>query len=99
MSKYDSMDDLSPELVPTARHTRIDSFRNLIMLSVPTRTGHFRIGNLGAKFLLGGRDSLRMVDLGELSNSYGSLSIIELQNMVDNREALKANMREKNHLE
>lgn len=45
MRKYDSIDDISPELVPTERHTRIDSFRNLTMLSVPTGTGHLRIRN------------------------------------------------------
>ncbi|KAM3399169.1 putative disease resistance protein [Capsicum galapagoense] len=51
---------------------------------------------VGAKFLLGG---LRMEDLGQLHNLYGSLSILELQNVVDRREALKAKMREKEHVE
>ncbi|CAN4119207.1 unnamed protein product [Withania somnifera] len=51
---------------------------------------------VGAKFLL--RDS-RMEDLGELHNLYGSLSILELQNVVDRKEALKAKMREKNYVE
>ncbi|CAN4119247.1 unnamed protein product [Withania somnifera] len=51
---------------------------------------------VGAKFLL--RDS-RMEDLGELNNLYGSLSILELQNVVDRKEALKAKMREKEHVE
>ncbi|XP_016573299.2 putative disease resistance RPP13-like protein 1 [Capsicum annuum] len=51
---------------------------------------------VGAKFLLGG---LRMEDLGQLHNLYGSLSILELQNVVDNREALKAKMRKKEHVE
>ncbi|KAK4370358.1 hypothetical protein RND71_009833 [Anisodus tanguticus] len=37
---------------------------------------------LGAKFLLGGRSGSRMEDLGELRNLYGSLSILELQNLV-----------------
>ncbi|PHU03911.1 hypothetical protein BC332_29162 [Capsicum chinense] len=51
---------------------------------------------VGAKFLLGG---LRMEELGELHNLYGSISILELQNVVDRKEALKAKMREKNHVE
>ncbi|PHU03560.1 hypothetical protein BC332_28811 [Capsicum chinense] len=51
---------------------------------------------VGAKFLLGG---LRMADLGEAHNLYGSLSILELQNVVDRREALKAKIREKDHVE
>ncbi|XP_049381047.1 putative disease resistance RPP13-like protein 1 [Solanum stenotomum] len=51
---------------------------------------------VGAKFPLGG---LRMEDLGEVHNLYGSLSILELQNVVDRREVVKAKMREKNHVE
>ncbi|XP_049379789.1 putative disease resistance RPP13-like protein 1 [Solanum stenotomum] len=51
---------------------------------------------MGAKFLLGG---LRMEDLGEAQNLYGSLSVVKLQNMVDRREAVKEKMREKNHVE
>ncbi|KAH0715767.1 hypothetical protein KY284_008672 [Solanum tuberosum] len=42
---------------------------------------------------------LKLKDLGEQCNLYGSLSIVELQNVVDRREALKANMREKEHIE
>ncbi|KAH0747620.1 hypothetical protein KY285_009277 [Solanum tuberosum] len=51
---------------------------------------------VGAKFLL---DGLRMEDLGEAQNLYGSLSVVELQNVVDRREAVKAKMREKNHVD
>ncbi|KAL3325342.1 hypothetical protein AABB24_039106 [Solanum stoloniferum] len=51
---------------------------------------------VGAEFLLGG---LRMEDLGEAQNLYGSLSVVELQNVVDSREAVKAKMREKNHVD
>nr|AAT66781.1 Putative disease resistance protein, identical [Solanum demissum] len=54
---------------------------------------------VGAKFLLTGRGGLRMEDLGELHNLYGSLSILELQHVVDRRESLKANMRKKEHVE
>ncbi|XP_049387277.1 putative disease resistance RPP13-like protein 1 [Solanum stenotomum] len=51
---------------------------------------------VGAKFLLGG---WRMEDLGEAQNLYGSVSVVELQNVVDRREAVKAKMKEKNHVE
>ncbi|KAK6776818.1 hypothetical protein RDI58_027819 [Solanum bulbocastanum] len=45
------------------------------------------------------QSGLKLKDLGEQCNLYGSLSIVELQNVVDRREALKANMREKEHIE
>ncbi|KAG5578418.1 hypothetical protein H5410_058552 [Solanum commersonii] len=51
---------------------------------------------VGAKFLLGGWG---MEDLGEAQNLYGSVSVVELQNVVDRREAVKAKMKEKNHAE
>ncbi|KAH0777883.1 hypothetical protein KY290_009294 [Solanum tuberosum] len=54
---------------------------------------------VGAKFLLGGPGGLSMEDLGEVHNLYGSLSILELQNVVDRREAVKAKMSEKNHVD
>ncbi|KAH0715602.1 hypothetical protein KY284_008507 [Solanum tuberosum] len=54
---------------------------------------------VGAKFLVGGSGGLRMEDLGEVHNLYGSLSVLELQNVVDRREAVKANMKEKEHVE
>ncbi|PHT62809.1 hypothetical protein T459_33340 [Capsicum annuum] len=54
---------------------------------------------VGAKFLLGGCGGSRMEDLSEAHYLYGSLSILELQNVVDRREDQKAKMREKNHVE
>ncbi|KAK4709295.1 hypothetical protein R3W88_030220 [Solanum pinnatisectum] len=54
---------------------------------------------VGAKFLIGGSGGLRMEDLGEVHHLYGSLSVLELQNVVDKREAVQAKMREKNHVE
>ncbi|KAG5578254.1 hypothetical protein H5410_058388 [Solanum commersonii] len=54
---------------------------------------------VGTKFLVGGRGGLRMEDLGEVHNLYGSLSVRNLQNVVDRTEAVKAKMREKNHVE
>uniref|UniRef100_M1DLT0 Disease resistance protein I2C-5 n=1 Tax=Solanum tuberosum TaxID=4113 RepID=M1DLT0_SOLTU len=47
---------------------------------------------VGVKFLLGGGGGSRMEDLGEVHNLYGSLSILELQNVVDRREDRKAKM-------
>ncbi|XP_049368084.1 putative disease resistance RPP13-like protein 1 [Solanum verrucosum] len=54
---------------------------------------------VGFKFILGGCNDLRMVDLGELHNLHGSISVLELQNVVDRREALNANMMKKEHVE
>ncbi|KAH0746863.1 hypothetical protein KY285_008520 [Solanum tuberosum] len=54
---------------------------------------------VGSKFLVGGHGGLRMEDLGEVHNLYGSLSVRNLQNVVDRREAVKAKMREKNHVD
>uniref|UniRef100_A0A3Q7JPQ6 Disease resistance protein n=1 Tax=Solanum lycopersicum TaxID=4081 RepID=A0A3Q7JPQ6_SOLLC len=53
---------------------------------------------VGAKFLVGGSGGLTMEDLGEVHNLYGSLSVFELENVVDRREAVKANMKEKEHV-
>ncbi|KAH0715596.1 hypothetical protein KY284_008501 [Solanum tuberosum] len=54
---------------------------------------------VGANLFIGGHGGLRMEDLGEVETLYGSLSVLELQNVVDKREALKAKMKEKNHVE
>ncbi|KAK6776642.1 hypothetical protein RDI58_027643 [Solanum bulbocastanum] len=54
---------------------------------------------VGAEFLIGGCGGLRMKDLGEVENLYGSLSVLELQNVVDKWEAVKAKMREKNRVD
>ncbi|KAG5578507.1 hypothetical protein H5410_058641 [Solanum commersonii] len=54
---------------------------------------------VGFKFILGGCNDLRMVDLGELRNLHGSISVLELQNVVDRREALNANMMKKERVE
>nr|ALO62009.1 disease resistance N'-like protein [Nicotiana alata] len=54
---------------------------------------------LGAEFLVGDRSGSRMEDLGELCNLYGTLSIRQLENVADRREALKANIRGKEHIE
>ncbi|OIT07125.1 putative disease resistance rpp13-like protein 1 [Nicotiana attenuata] len=53
---------------------------------------------LGAEFLVGDRSGSRMEDLGELCNLYGTLSVRQLENVADRREALKANMRGKEHI-
>ncbi|KAK4709476.1 hypothetical protein R3W88_030401 [Solanum pinnatisectum] len=54
---------------------------------------------VGARFLVGDHGGSRMEDLGEVESLYGSLSVVELQNVVDRREAVKAKMREKNHVD
>ncbi|KAH0715711.1 hypothetical protein KY284_008616 [Solanum tuberosum] len=54
---------------------------------------------VGARFLVGDRGGSRMEDLGEVENLYGSLSVVELENVVDRKEAVKAKMREKIHVD
>ncbi|KAK4709412.1 hypothetical protein R3W88_030337 [Solanum pinnatisectum] len=46
--------------------------------------------------------NLRHLDISNIlrsQNLYGSLSVVELQNVVDKRETVKAKMREKNHVD
>ncbi|KAK4358946.1 hypothetical protein RND71_021175 [Anisodus tanguticus] len=52
----------------------------------------------GVNFLLGDRNAPGVGDLGELHNLYGSLSILELQTVVERRDASKTNLREKEHV-
>ncbi|XP_049380476.1 putative disease resistance protein At3g14460 [Solanum stenotomum] len=54
---------------------------------------------VGAKFLLSGGGGWRMEDLCEVQNLYGSVSVLELQNVVDRMDAVKAKMKEKNHVD
>ncbi|XP_070012774.1 putative disease resistance RPP13-like protein 1 [Nicotiana tabacum] len=53
----------------------------------------------GARFLLGGYSGSIIGELGELHNLYGSVSVLALQNVVDRKEAQKANMRKKEYIE
>ncbi|XP_075095575.1 putative disease resistance RPP13-like protein 1 [Nicotiana tabacum] len=80
------------------RHLDISDTPRLKTLLHPSKLKSIRV-LLGAKFLLGDRSGWRLEDLGELHNLYGSLSILELQNVADRRESLKANMRGKEHIE
>ncbi|XP_070048743.1 putative disease resistance RPP13-like protein 1 [Nicotiana tomentosiformis] len=79
-------------------HLDISDTPRLKTLLHPSKLKSIRV-LLGAKFLLGDRSGWRLEDLGELHNLYGSLSILELQNVADRRESLKANMRGKEHIE
>ncbi|XP_060169439.1 putative disease resistance RPP13-like protein 1 [Lycium barbarum] len=54
---------------------------------------------VGAKCCIGGSSGSKIENLGTLHNLYGSLSILELENVVDRTEALKAKMREKEHVD
>ncbi|XP_055820169.1 putative disease resistance RPP13-like protein 1 [Solanum dulcamara] len=51
------------------------------------------------RFVVGACNNSRIEELGELQNLHGSLSISELQNVVNGREAIKGNMKDKKHLE
>ncbi|KAK6776748.1 hypothetical protein RDI58_027749 [Solanum bulbocastanum] len=86
---------LQMEKLINLRHLDIS---NTFLLKMPLHLSKLKSLQVlvGAKFLEGG---LRMEDLGEVHNLYGSLSVLELQNVVDSREAVKAKMREKNHVD
>ncbi|CAN4119187.1 unnamed protein product [Withania somnifera] len=103
---HDLVNDLAQVVSSNLSTLQIEKLINLHHLDI-SNTSRLKIplqlSNLkslkvivGTKFLLG---DLRMEDLSELHNLYGSLSILELQNVVDRKEALKAKMREKNHVE
>ncbi|KAM3303144.1 hypothetical protein P3S67_014174 [Capsicum chacoense] len=96
--KYLEEVPLQMEKLINLRHLDIS---NTSLLKMPLHLSKLKSLQVlvGAKFLLGGPCGWRMEDLGEAHYLYGSLSILELQNVVDRREALKANMREKNHVE
>ncbi|MCE0482279.1 hypothetical protein HAX54_040900 [Datura stramonium] len=51
------------------------------------------------RFVVGTCNDSRIEELGELQNLHGSLSITELQNVFNGREAVKGNMKDKKHLE
>ncbi|PHU04018.1 hypothetical protein BC332_29269 [Capsicum chinense] len=89
---------LQMEKLINLRHLDI---RNTFHLKMPLHLSKLKSLQVlvGAEFLLGGPCCWRMEDLGEAHYLYGSLSILELQNVVDRREAQKANMRGKNHVE
>nr|XP_016472733.1 PREDICTED: putative disease resistance RPP13-like protein 1 [Nicotiana tabacum] len=74
---------------------------NTSRLKLPLHPSKFKSLHVlvGAKFLLDGCSGSRIGGMDKLHNLYGSLSILELQNVVDRREAVKANMRDKNHIE
>ncbi|KAH0747625.1 hypothetical protein KY285_009282 [Solanum tuberosum] len=97
LSSCDYLEELplQMEKLITLRHLDISNTR---LLKMPLHLSKLKSLQVlfGAKFLLGG---LSMEDLGEAQNLYGSLSVVELQNVVDRREAVKAKMREKNHVD
>ncbi|XP_006356392.1 putative disease resistance protein At3g14460 [Solanum tuberosum] len=100
LSSCDDLEDLplQMEKLINLRHLNIS---NTYLLKMPLHLSKLKSLDVlvGAKFLISDCGGLRMEDLGELHNLYGSLSILELQNVVDRRKALKAKMREKNHVE
>ncbi|XP_059312131.1 putative disease resistance RPP13-like protein 1 isoform X2 [Lycium ferocissimum] len=89
---------LQMEKLINLHHLDISNTSLLKMPLFPGKLNNLQV-LLGAKFLLGGNSGSRKEDLGELRNLYGSLSILELQNVVDRCEAKNANMREKEHVE
>ncbi|KAM3302868.1 hypothetical protein P3S67_013898 [Capsicum chacoense] len=97
LSSCDDLEELSLQMEKLINLRHLDT-SNTSLLKMPLHLSKLKSLQVlvGAKFLL---DGWRMEDLGELHNFYGSLSILELQNVVDRREAQKANMRGMNHVE
>ncbi|XP_070048428.1 putative disease resistance RPP13-like protein 1 [Nicotiana tomentosiformis] len=89
---------LQMEKLINLRYLNISGTSRLKMSLHPRKLKSLKV-LVGAKFLLSGCSGLRIEDLAELQNLYGSVSILELQNVADIREALKANMRGKEHIE
>lgn len=74
------------------------NIRNICWFKVPLHPTKFKSLQVlvGSKFLLCG---LRMDDLDEAQNLYGYVLVVELQNVVDWRQIVKENMREKDHVD
>ncbi|KAM3302818.1 putative disease resistance RPP13-like protein 1 [Capsicum chacoense] len=95
------LEELPPQMEKLINLRHLDISNTTFLLKWPLHLSKLKSLQVlvGAEFHLGGWWGWRMEDLGELHNLYGSLSILELQNVVDRREAQKANMRGKNHVE
>ncbi|XP_049387646.1 putative disease resistance RPP13-like protein 1 [Solanum stenotomum] len=97
LSDCDYLEEL-PLLMEKLMNLRHLDISNTCRLKMPLHLSKLKSLQvlMGAKFLLG---SLKMEDLGEVHNLYGSVSVLELQTVVDRREAVKAKLREKNHVD
>ncbi|KAF3620141.1 hypothetical protein T459_34794 [Capsicum annuum] len=95
LSSCDDLEELSLQMEKLINLRHLD-ISNTSLLKMPLHLSKLKSlqVQVGAKFLHGGPCGWRMEDLGEARYFYGSLSILELQNVVDRREALKAKMRE-----
>ncbi|KAH0715707.1 hypothetical protein KY284_008612 [Solanum tuberosum] len=97
LSSCDYLEELPLQMEKLINLCHLD-ISNTCLLKMPLHLSKLKSLQVlvGAKFLLSG---WRMEDLGEAQNLYGSLSVVELQNVVDRREAVKAKLREKNHVD
>ncbi|KAG5578431.1 hypothetical protein H5410_058565 [Solanum commersonii] len=86
---------LQMEKLINLRHLNISNSFRLEMLLHLSKLKSLQV-LVGAKFLISG---WWMEDLGEAQNLYGSVLVVELQNVVDSRESVKAKMREKNYVD
>ncbi|PHU03919.1 hypothetical protein BC332_29170 [Capsicum chinense] len=100
LSSCDDLEELPPQMEKLIKLRHLD-ISDTSHLKRPLHLSKLKSLQLlvGAEFLLGDPCGWRMEDLGDLHNLYGSLSILELQNLVDKREAPKAKIREKEHVE
>ncbi|XP_060170073.1 putative disease resistance RPP13-like protein 1 [Lycium barbarum] len=100
LSHCSCLKELPPQMERLINLCHLD-ISGTLLLEMPLQQSKLKSLHVlvGAKFLLTGCSDSRIRDLGELHNLYGTLSILELQNVVDRREAQKAKMKEKEHVQ
>ncbi|WMV59444.1 hypothetical protein MTR67_052829 [Solanum verrucosum] len=93
--------ELPPEMQRLINLRHLDIRGTGISWNIPLQKSKLQILLLSysTRFVVGACSDSRIEELGELQNLHGSLSISELQNVVNGREAIKGNMKDKKHLE
>ncbi|KAH0641844.1 hypothetical protein KY290_033465 [Solanum tuberosum] len=93
--------ELPPEMQRLINLRHLDIRGTGISWNIPLQKSKLQILLLSysTRFVVGACSDSRIEELGELQNLHGSLSISELRNVVNGREAIKGNMKDKKHLE
>ncbi|XP_061350054.1 putative disease resistance RPP13-like protein 1, partial [Gastrolobium bilobum] len=78
------------------RHLDISGSR---VTEMPAKFGRLKSLQVLTSFVVSSDGGSKVSELGELSELHGTLLIVNLQNVVDEREALNARLRRKKHLQ
>ncbi|XP_061354236.1 putative disease resistance RPP13-like protein 1, partial [Gastrolobium bilobum] len=78
------------------RHLDISGSR---VTEMPAKFGRLKSLQVLTSFVVSSDGGSKVSELGELSELHGTLLIVNLQNVVDEREALNAGLRRKKHLQ